>query len=182
MEPAVFETPRLVALRRYAVSDAEEALRLYGDAEVVRHIGNQLVPDLDTMRERIALWRDKYARYGDATVGPFPVREKSGGALVGTALLKYLPAVDANGQQHDTSDLEVGWHLARAAWGQGYATELGRALLELGFAHHRCDLLHAVVEPGNTRSMAVARRIGMQHVGQTGRYYGLVLEHFERER
>jgi ribosomal-protein-alanine N-acetyltransferase len=182
MEPVVFETSRLIALRRYVASDAQEALAIYGDAEVVRHIGNQVVPDVDAMRARIAMLHEKYARYGAALVGPFPVREKSSGALVGTALLKYLPAADASGQLHDTPDLEVGWHLARLAWGQGYASELGRELLRLGFAHHACSVLHAVVEPGNPRSMSVARRIGMRHVGQTARYYGLTLEHFELER
>jgi [ribosomal protein S5]-alanine N-acetyltransferase len=182
MEPLVFETPRLIALRRFVVADASEALAMYSDAEVVRYIGNQRVPDVDTMRERITLWRDKYARYGEAMVGPFPVREKSSGALVGTALLKYLPAADESGQLRDTPDLEIGWHFARSAWGQGYASETGRALLMLGFQHHDCSLLHAVVEPANPRSMAVARRIGMRHTGQTARYYGLTLEHFELER
>ena len=182
MEPVLFETPRLVVMRRYCLADAQDALALYGDAEVVRYIGNQRVPDLDAMRERIATWRDKYGRDGDAVMGAFPARDRSSGALVGAGLLKYLPAADENGQLHDTPDLEIGWHLARSAWGHGYATELGHALLRLGFEHHACSVLHAVVEPANPRSMAVARRIGMHHVGQTGRYYGLTLEHFQFER
>jgi ribosomal-protein-alanine N-acetyltransferase len=182
MEPLVFETSRLIALRHFTLADAGEALALYGDGEAVRYIGNVRVPDLDTMRERITLWLDKYARYGEQMVGPFPVREKSTGAFVGTAILKYLPAADEGGRLHDTSDIEIGWHLARSAWGQGYASELGRALLELGFAHHACNTLHAVVEPPNARSQAVARRIGMRHLGQTARYYGLTLEHFEFDR
>jgi [ribosomal protein S5]-alanine N-acetyltransferase len=182
MEPVVFDTPRLIAYRRFALADAEEALTQYGDADVVRYIGNQRVPDLDTMRERIQLWRDKYDRFGERLLAPFPVREKDSGQLVGTALIKYLPAVFADGLMHDTSDIEIGWHLSRTAWGKGYASELGRALLALGFRHHDCDVLHAVVEPPNHRSMAVAKRIGMEHVGQTTRYYGLTLEHFTYAR
>lgn len=178
----VFETERLFALRRWLPEHAPAALTLYGDPEVVRYIGGLLVPDLEAMRARIQVLADKYARYGDLLVGGFPVAEKATGDLVGTALLKFLPAKDASGALVDTADLEIGWHLARRAWGRGYATEMGRALLALGFAHHRTDVLHAVVEPPNARSMAVARRIGMEHVGRTDRWYGLEMEHFVARR
>lgn len=105
-----FETERLVARRRWSSDDAEGALELYGDPEVVRFIGNQLIG------------------------------------------------------------------------GKGYASEMGRALLALGFHEHPADVLHAVVEPPNEPSMAVARRIGMEHVGRTARYYGLELEHLVARR
>ncbi len=51
-------------------------------------------------------------------------------------------------------------------------------LLSIGFDQLVVDRIHAVVDPRNPRSMAVAERIGMKHVGRTDRYYGLPLEHF----
>jgi RimJ/RimL family protein N-acetyltransferase len=40
----------------------------------------------------------------------------------------------------------------------------------------------ALVDPDNVRSLAVCRRLGMTHLGQTDRYYGLALELFVLER
>ena len=50
--------------------------------------------------------------------GSWPLFERESGALVGAVLLKPLP---------EAEEIEVGWHLARAAWGNGYATESGKA-------------------------------------------------------
>ena len=36
----------------------------------------------------------------------------------------------------------------------------------------------AVVYPDNAKSIAVCRRLGMTHLGQTDRYYGVTLELF----
>ena len=44
------------------------------------------------------------------------------------------------------------------------------------------DSVLAVVDPDNTRSMDVCRRLGMRHRGQTSQYYGLMLELFELAR
>ena len=41
------------------------------------------------------------------------------------------------------------------------------------------DRVIALVDPDNDRSQAVCRRLGMTHLGQTDRYYGLALELFE---
>jgi ribosomal-protein-alanine N-acetyltransferase len=177
-----FETERLVAYRGWAREHAEALFALYGDPEVVRYIGNRLLPDLDAMRANIDEVTAKYARYGKLFVGPFTLAKKSTGAVIGTGLLKYLPEQKPDGTMVDTTDVEIGWHLARAYWGMGYATEVGHALLALGFAHHDVDVIHAVVEPPNLRSAAVAKRIGLTHVGRTTRYYGRELEHFEARR
>lgn len=58
-------------------------------------------------------------------------------------------------------DVEVGWRLARTAWGRGLATEGGRLALEAGSAHLRGDRMIAFVDPRNERSLAVVRRLGM---------------------
>jgi RimJ/RimL family protein N-acetyltransferase len=61
-----------------------------------------------------------------------------------------------------TNELEVGWHLARASWGRGYATEAAGALVELAFGPLGFELLVADIAPHNTASIAVAERLGMQ--------------------
>jgi RimJ/RimL family protein N-acetyltransferase len=44
------------------------------------------------------------------------------------------------------------------------------------------DEVLAVVRPDNDRSLAVCRRLGMEHLGRTTRYYGLELELFRVRR
>ncbi|AGL15778.1 GNAT family N-acetyltransferase [Actinoplanes sp. N902-109] len=57
--------------------------------------------------------------------------------------------------------VEVGWRLAREAWGHGYATEAGHACLDFGFDELGLDEILAVTAAGNTRSRAVMHRLGM---------------------
>jgi RimJ/RimL family protein N-acetyltransferase len=57
--------------------------------------------------------------------------------------------------------VELGWRLARPAWGHGYATEAGRAALRYGFGTMELPEIVAVTMAGNVRSQAVMLRIGM---------------------
>jgi RimJ/RimL family protein N-acetyltransferase len=58
--------------------------------------------------------------------------------------------------------VEVGWRLRREAWGAGYATEGARAALQAGFGTLGLDEIVSFVHPGNQRSLAVTRRLGMR--------------------
>src|ERR1700761_3482239 len=57
--------------------------------------------------------------------------------------------------------VEASWRLARSAWGQGYATDAGRAALDHGFGPLGLREIVAVTMARNTRSRAVMRRLGM---------------------
>lgn len=59
--------------------------------------------------------------------------------------------------------VEVGWRLARAHWGRGYATEGARAALAFGFERLRLDEIVSFTALGNLRSRAVMERIGMRN-------------------
>jgi RimJ/RimL family protein N-acetyltransferase len=57
--------------------------------------------------------------------------------------------------------IEIGWRLARSAWGHGYATEAALASLAFGFQVLALPEILAVTTAGNLRSQAVMQRIGM---------------------
>ncbi|MBO2453755.1 GNAT family N-acetyltransferase [Actinomadura barringtoniae] len=57
--------------------------------------------------------------------------------------------------------VEIGWRLARSAWGRGYATEAALATLAYGFDALELPEILAVTTATNLRSQAVMRRIGM---------------------
>jgi RimJ/RimL family protein N-acetyltransferase len=57
---------------------------------------------------------------------------------------------------------EVGWTLRSERWGEGLATEIGRAGIRFAFDHLDVDEVVAFTEPDNTRSRAVMDRLGMR--------------------
>ena len=62
-----------------------------------------------------------------------------------------------------TPCVEVGWRLAHACWGHGYATEGARAALDFGFARLGLAEIVSFTVPGNARSRQVMERLGMTH-------------------
>jgi RimJ/RimL family protein N-acetyltransferase len=174
-----FTTARLVA-RDWTADDAEAAFDIYGRDEVMRWLGanpRRPMPSLSAMRERLARMIEQARARPE--YGLWPVELRTTGELVGAVLLQPLPG--------DDGEVEVGWHLNPDHWGKGYATEAGAGAIRLAFSPDRAvleplDRVLAVVDPDNTRSQAVCRRLGMTHLGQTERYYGERLELFELRR
>jgi RimJ/RimL family protein N-acetyltransferase len=155
-------------LRRWRVEDATDALAIYGDPEVAGRLSPALghVPDADSMRLILDQWMAEDARLAPPS-GRWAIERRTDGRLVGGAILLPLPPGD--------EDLEFGWQVAREHWGQGYASEAGRALARWAFEHGEEELF-AVVRPDNPRASAVVQRIGMEWVGETEKYYGLTLQ------
>jgi RimJ/RimL family protein N-acetyltransferase len=170
----VFETERLRA-REWTLDDAEEAYAIYRDPDVMRYLGTdpQVPADVAEQRERVARWIATTESYRDSGFGNWALVEKDTGAVVGMSLLKPLP-------EHE--EVEVGWHLGKAYWGRGYATEGARAAIEHGFSRCGLDVIYAVVVPENTASIRVAERLGMTPRGRTDEYYGRELALFSVQR
>lgn len=59
--------------------------------------------------------------------------------------------------------VEVGWRLASAHWGHGYATEGARAALDAGFGQFGLTDVVSYTVPANLRSQRVMQRLGMSH-------------------
>jgi RimJ/RimL family protein N-acetyltransferase len=75
--------------------------------------------------------------------------------FVGLAIPSFLPAV--------LPAVEVGWRLARPAWGRGLATEGARASLAHAFGPLALESVISVIDPENERSVRVAEKLGMRH-------------------
>lgn len=57
--------------------------------------------------------------------------------------------------------VEIGWRLAKWAWGHGFATEAAQCVLEVAFARLELTEVYSFTTESNARSEAVMRRIGM---------------------
>ena len=72
-----------------------------------------------------------------------------------------LPVAGIAAQPH-----EIGWRLARAAWGHGYATEGAALALRYGFEVVGLPQIVSFAAVGNTPSIAVMQRIGLTRRGE----------------
>jgi len=161
---AILATDRLIA-RSWTLEDGDltAAYDIYSQDEVARWL------DAPTASEEIKTRIERWSLpTSDPTYGVWAVEVRARpGAPIGSVLLRPLPPA--------LEDVEVAWHLHPAFWGQGYATEIGRAAAERAFSTG-IEEVFAVVRPGNNRSMAVAQRLGMDYVGRTEKFYGLRME------
>jgi RimJ/RimL family protein N-acetyltransferase len=170
------ELPRTERLRlrawTTAPSDVARLADIYGRDEVTRWIGG---PPSVPPEELPARWAAVHA--ADPRFGCWAIELAVGAAgrsagtatVAGTVLFKPLP----NG----VGEVEVGWHLHPDCWGHGYATEAARAVIDRGFDAGLPEV-YAVVRPGNEASLAVCRRLGMEHLGRMRRWYDVELEAF----
>lgn len=74
-------------------------------------------------------------------------------------------------RMEEQDEVELGYYLGRAAWGQGYATEAARACLAYGFDHCGLSSIVAVVRHENTASRHVLHKVGMRPE-RDGTFYG----------
>jgi RimJ/RimL family protein N-acetyltransferase len=162
-------TERLV-LRPWRFQDVEEALGIYGAPGVARWLSPAMdqVQDLSSMRLVLQQWIGEDARL-TPPAGRWAIQLREDEHLIGGAILLPLPP--------GGEDLEMGWQLHPGAWGHGYATEAGHALARWAFDQGFEEVL-AVARPANDRAVATARRIGMEWVGETEKYYELRLQVF----
>lgn len=146
----MLETERLL-LRRWRDGDLEPFAALNADPEVMEHFPAPL-----TRAESDALVARTEAAFDEVGYGLWAVEVKAWGAFVGfTGLVRQtFPA-------HFTPAVEVGWRLARSAWGHGYATEAATAALGYGFDVVGLDEIVSMTAAINVRSQRVMQRIGM---------------------
>jgi len=163
-------TPRL-RLRPWTEDDTAGALDIYGSSEVSRWLApamNQVI-DLDQMRAVIASWIATPPGPEGRPSGRWTIEETGSGRVAGSGQILPLPP--------EGDDLELGYQLAPWAWGRGLAAEAGHALAHYAFDNGE-DEVFAVVRPQNGRGAHAARRIGMEWVGETEKYYDLRLQVF----
>ncbi|MDX2236656.1 MAG: GNAT family N-acetyltransferase [Hyphomonadaceae bacterium] len=147
------ETARLI-LRPPAQADFDAFAAMHGDPHVMRTLGGAQTRD--------AAWRTLAQLAGSWALlgyGMFSVFEKETGRWVGR-LGPWRPAGAEGGWPGD----EVGWGLAAEAQGKGYATEGAQAAIDWAFDHLGWREVIHCIEPSNTASIAVARRLGSTHL------------------
>ncbi|MEW9548866.1 GNAT family N-acetyltransferase [Nonomuraea sp. NPDC050783] len=144
------ETERLI-MRRWREEDREPFAAMNADPEVMEHFPAPLTREQsDRMVDRIEQQFDEHG-YGLWALEVIGTGEFIGftGLARQTFDAPFLPAV------------EIGWRLARPAWGHGFAVEAARRAAEYAFDEAGLDELISMTAATNLRSQAVMRRLGM---------------------
>jgi RimJ/RimL family protein N-acetyltransferase len=144
------ETDRLL-VRPWRDDDRAAFAALTHDPDVMRYVHAGL-PYTDA---EVDEWFSRQARQlkeHDVCMGA--LFEKASGRLIGLAGTQPLGT---------TGQLEIGWILAREAWGHGYATEAGGAAMQHVLETLGQPRVVAIIDPDNEPSKRVAERLGMSY-------------------
>lgn len=163
------ETLRL-EMRAFTPEDSDDLYRLNGDRRVMRFIGDGQPADRArhaTIMKRVLAYSDLYP-----DLGFWYTTRRDTGAFVGWFTLKYCGR---------SADIETGYVLLPAAWGQGFATEGATAVIDYGFDDLGLDRIVGVTHPDNFASQRVLMKAGLADRGY-GRYYDADLRLFAATR
>jgi ribosomal-protein-alanine N-acetyltransferase len=142
-------------LRPFTLADHIAIHAVYADPDVMRFVGHGAHRTMSETATALRTYGDVLERRGYSFLA---VTEREGGALIGDGGLHPLAGIGP--------DVELGYTLARSAWGKGYATELGQALVDYAFTVLRVPRVVAQVEPANTASRRVLAKLGMSERGE----------------
>lgn len=148
----IAETERLI-LRHFRIVDGDAMDCVFGDAQVM-HYGRGV-----QTQEWVRAWlrgclEDYHMKWG---FGLWAVVEKSSQDVIGFCGLTRFP--DVGGQP----ETEIGYRLARAHWGRGYATEAARAVRDYSFSTLNLRRLISIIHPQNVASIRVAEKTGLSY-------------------
>ncbi|MFZ5705776.1 MAG: GNAT family N-acetyltransferase [Pseudomonadota bacterium] len=142
-------TERLI-LRGWRDEDAAPFLAMGQDPEVMAYLGP--LQTAEDVAAGIARQKDLLETHGYCF---WALAERASGAFIGFCGLK--PGAAGTPVEGRT---EIGWRLARASWGKGYAREAAQASLDWGWANG-IDSIWAITVPANVRSWGLMERLGM---------------------
>jgi [ribosomal protein S5]-alanine N-acetyltransferase len=162
----VIETPTLL-MRELQPRDVRNLAAFMTQPRYQRHIAHRLRDEAavaDFVRRQVAVQGDRRRQ-----IFHLAAEEKLSGDVVGEGFMIA----------HGGGDYEVGWGVHPAMWSMGLGSEIGRALLALGFERLKAKSLWCKIMASNGASLTVAQRVGMAESG-TSSDFPLGQGRFER--
>ncbi len=141
------ETARLV-LREMTPDDTPALHAVVGDAETMRWYPRPY--SIGEVQEAIARQISRYP----SGAGLLAMVLRDTGGVVGDCGLVWQ-------QVEGNTEPEIGYHVHRARWNCGLATEAARAVMDYAFSMLRCNHVISLIRPGNLQSRRVAEKNGL---------------------
>ncbi|MEY3952902.1 MAG: hypothetical protein RL320_1704 [Pseudomonadota bacterium] len=162
----VFETRRLI-VRRWCDSDLDSLMRVYGDTDAMRWVGDGRPLGEPDCRAWLSVTQRNYETRG---YGMFAVECPSAPGVIG-----FIGLVHPAGQEQ----VEVKYAFARPHWGLGFATEALSGLLSYAAQVLSLKRVIATVAPENLASQAVLKKAGMTRTGGRANEDGSLTDIYE---
>ena len=154
MSDTYWLTTDRLGLRRFTPDDLDWLLDLYSDVDVTRYLGG--VKTRPQMEELLHIWILEY--YDEHPgLGIWVTHERETNTRVGLHLLNHV---------RGESIIQVGFTLAKSAWGKGLGTEMAYALLRYGFIDRTLPRIAGIASLKNYASQRVLTKIGLERRGE----------------
>jgi len=138
-------------LRGWRASDLDALATLLSDPDVARFLTVEgRAVDRATSWRYLATYAGHWALNG---FGPFVVEDRASGKVIGRV---------GPWRPEGWPGFEIGWGLARAAWGRGFAFEAAAAAGRWAFAEVCPAEIVCLIHTENARSIRLAQRLGAQ--------------------
>jgi RimJ/RimL family protein N-acetyltransferase len=158
-DPSDIDTERLT-LRRPTLADFDDAVAMYADADVTRHLGGRTFTREECWM-RLLRGVGHWQLFG---FGFWVVRVRQSEQYVGeVGFGEFRRDIQPNYE----GTPEIGWVLARSAHRQGYATESALAAHRWLEARHGACRTVCIIEPENAGSLRVAAKCGYTEFART---------------
>lgn len=161
----VFESERMI-FREMTLADYKDLCEILQDKEVM-YAYEHAFSDAEVKE-----WLEKQlARYNQFGFGLWAAVLKENGKMIGNIGITY--------QKFGNLQVpEIGYLLNKNYWHKGYATEGAIACKNYAFSVLKFDKVYSIIRDNNLPSQAVARRNGMEIVGEEIKhYYNMVMPH-----
>lgn len=151
----ILHTERLI-LRTFCDSDLAAMAAISADPIVMEHF--PATQDVAATAALIARINQHFAQFGYAL---YAVEEKTTSSMLGFVGLNQPSFTIAHFKPAGLPIVEIGWRLAQAAWGQGYATEAAKAVLAHAFEVLNLPEIISFTARTNLKSQRVMQKIGL---------------------
>jgi RimJ/RimL family protein N-acetyltransferase len=145
------ETDRL-RIEPFRADDEKRAHRLFRHRKLWKYNDASRPRTKRGSRNRLALYISTQEQHG---LSAWAVREKASGRLIGDCGL--IPA-DWRGPE-----IELVFRMTPRRWGEGFATEAARAVLEAGLTDAGLETIQARIHAENAATIHIVERLGMTH-------------------
>ncbi|KIV52647.1 GNAT family acetyltransferase [Aneurinibacillus migulanus] len=146
-------------LRKMKVSDSSSLFKIWSDPDVTRFMNVDCFTDENQAKDMIKLL-DELAQ--DSKAIRFSIIELESNEIIGSC--------GYNSLDFENEKAEIGYDLAKAFWGKGYASEAIYSLLDYAFSSLKLNRLEAKVEPENVNSIKILQKLNFTFEGTLRQY------------